>query len=226
MDFATNVLKFFSQLEIEEKLPKGVEVLNPYKSGLAMKLSTKFYQKYYPDNEKRTFLIGINPGRLGSGLTGIGFTDPVNLADYCGIESSLDKKHELSSRFIYQMINSLGGVNQFYRKFYFTSVSPLGFVKDGKNLNYYDIPELQVKLEKFIVSSMKKQIEFGAHTTAYSLGMGKNIAYLNQLNKKHCLFETIVPLPHPRWIMQYRLRRLEEFIELYSGHLSPFMEKA
>ncbi|RMF23421.1 MAG: DUF4918 domain-containing protein, partial [Bacteroidetes bacterium] len=29
------------------------------------------------------------------------------------------------------------------------------------------------------------------------------------------LFERIVPLPHPRWVMQYRRKRLSEFVEAY-----------
>ncbi|MGB3465178.1 MAG: hypothetical protein WBA74_07910, partial [Cyclobacteriaceae bacterium] len=49
----------------------------------------------------------------------------------------------------------------------------------------------------------------------YSLGQGKNIKYLEYLNKKYQLFGEIVPLPHPRWILQYRRKRKDEFLDLY-----------
>ena len=131
----------------------------------------------------------------------------------------MPKKSELSSRFVYEMINALHGPKDFYRRFYITSVCPIGFIKEGKNLNYYDIKELQEVLESYMIEELKKQINFGAAPKAYSLGMGKNIAYLNKINKTHHLFESIEPLPHPRWIMQYRLKRKQEFIELYQEKL-------
>ena len=32
-------------------------------------------------------------------------------------------------------------------------------------------------------------------------------------------FERILPLPHPRWVMQYRRKRKEEFVGQYLGVL-------
>lgn len=215
MTYAQKILEYYESLSVPQQLPEGVEVLYPFDSSEVNAILKTFYNKYFNDNGRRTFLIGINPGRFGGGSTGIPFTDPVRLKEELSIENNFDPKQELSSRFIYTMINAIGGPEVFYRNFYFTSVSPLGFVKDGKNLNYYDIPALQQSLETYIVEEMKKQIEFGAGDIAFSLGMGKNIAYLNKLNAKHKLFKEIVPLPHPRWVMQYRLKRLDEFVLEY-----------
>lgn len=219
MTFGEKVIEFYEQLNAPQKLPNKVETLFPFTDDKVMEAVRIYNHKYFNDTNKRTFLIGINPGRLGSGTTGIPFTDPIRLKSELDIDNTFDPKQELSSNFIYQMIAAAGGPEKFYAQNYFTSVSPVGFVMDGKNLNYYDIKELEEALEPYIVSEMKKQLEFGAKPVAYSLGMGKNIAYLKKLNTKHHFFESIEPLPHPRWVMQYRLKRIQEFIDLYLSKL-------
>ncbi|MEX2335948.1 MAG: uracil-DNA glycosylase family protein [Fulvivirga sp.] len=220
MTYAQKILQYYNTLAIPEKLPQEVEVLYPFNRQDVNSILQEFYNKYFSDNRNRTFLIGINPGRFGGGITGIPFTDPVRLIEELEINNKFEPKQELSSRFIYQMIDAIGGPKIFYQNFYFTSVSPLGFVKNGKNLNYYDIPALKSSLEEYIVAEMKKQLAFGANKIAFSLGMGQNIAYLRKLNARHRLFDEIIPLPHPRWIMQYRLKRLDEFVQHYASQLS------
>ena len=217
--FAHQVMSFYSQLKTAPEVPAGVEVLYPHHHPAAWSAMDRFYRKYYNDSNHRTFLIGINPGRLGAGTTGIPFTDPIRLKEKCGVDNTFEPKPELSSRFIYHMMEALGGVQRFYNRFYFTSVSPLGFTCRGKNLNYYDSKELQQIWEPFMVDSLKEQIKFGASPRAFSLGQGKNQKYLDYLNLKNQLFEEIIPLPHPRWVMQYRLKRLDEFVQLYGQKL-------
>ena len=215
MTFGEKVVDYYSSIDIPTGLPDGVDVLYPFGNQEVLDLVKAFNLKYYSGEHARTFLIGINPGRFGGGATGIPFTDPIRLQEVLNIPNGMDKKAELSSRYIYDVIDRYGGPEPFYNDCYFTSVSPIGFVKDGKNLNYYDIKELQESLESYMVSELKKQIAFGANPVAYSLGMGKNIAFLKLLNKKHHLFDDIRALPHPRWVMQYRLKRKEEFIEQF-----------
>jgi len=219
MTYGNKIIDFYKSLEPPTKLPKGVEILYPYKSPEVIETVEKFYTKYYNDTNQRVFLIGINPGRFGGGSTGIPFTDPVRLQEDLSIKNDFDKRSELSSNFIYQMISKLGGPKAFYGKFYITSVCPVGFTKDGKNLNYYDIKSMQDKLEGYMVDHLKKQMTFGHHPIAYSLGKGKNLKYLKWLNDKYQLFEKVKPLPHPRWVMQYRLKRLDEFIDQYKTEL-------
>lgn len=221
MTFGEKVINFYKKLQAPENLPEGVDTLFPFESEVVNLIVEKFNQKYFNDYNPRTFLIGINPGRLGSGVTGIPFTDPIRLEEILGIENNLDKKQELSSNFIYQMIEHLGGADHFYSNFYFTSVSPVGFTKEGKNLNYYDIKDLQDNLEDYMVSTLKEQIQFGAKPIAYSLGKGKNIAYLKELNKKYKLFEKVEALPHPRWVMQYRLKKLPQILDQFKTTLLP-----
>ena len=216
MTFADHVLKFFQQLTIGSQLPTTIEVLNPYEDKQIFELCQQFYKKYYEDNHERILILGINPGRHGGGLTGIPFTDPLKLEKYCGIANSLQKKSELSADFIYTMINAYGGPLQFYEKFYFSSVSPLGFTMDGKNLNYYDIKELQASLREFIVHSLCRTLTFGINTSVcYCLGEGENFKFLNRLNTELQLFTKIIPLAHPRFIMQYRRKKVNEYVGEY-----------
>jgi hypothetical protein len=73
------------------------------------------------------------------------------------------------------------------------------------NYNYYDSKALTKAVEPFIIEKLKEQISFGADTDlAYCLGTGKNFKYLEQLNQQHHFFKTIIPLEHPRYIMQYK----------------------
>jgi hypothetical protein len=216
VNFSQKYFNFIDRVDFPRSLPHGVEILNPFKVPETYLLSKSFYDKYYADKNPRLFLIGINPGRFGAGVTGVPFTDPIMLEEKCGIENDLAKRQELSSVFVYETVEAFGGVEAFYSKVFFTSVSPLGFVKDGVNLNYYDIPEVRDFLEPYMVKSLKHQIEIGGITKiAFSMGKGQNIKYLNFLNKKYRLFDDIQPLPHPRWVMQYRLRRKQEFIDEY-----------
>ncbi|MCK5371703.1 MAG: DUF4918 family protein [Cyclobacteriaceae bacterium] len=221
MTFQEKYFDFIDHLDFPKSLPHEVEILNPFKVEQTYTLSKTFYKKYYSDNNRRLFLIGINPGRFGAGVTGVPFTDPVRLESKCGIENNLGKRQELSSVFVYEMIETFGGVNAFYSRVFFTSVSPLGFVKDGVNLNYYDIPEVREYLEPYMVNSLRQQIALGAvGKVAFSMGKGQNFKYLKYLNKKYQLFDKVEPLPHPRWVMQYRLKRKAEFIHEYISKIS------
>jgi len=48
---------------------------------------------------------------------------------------------------------------------------------------------------------------------------GLNEKFLHYLNDRHQLFDEIIPLSHPRWVMQYRLKRKDEFIGEYLERL-------
>lgn len=215
-NFSDKVLNFYSNLKINVELPDDVSVMDPYGNEDVIKVVVAFYEKYYADAKRRTMILGINPGRFGAGITGIPFTDPVQLEQKCKIRNNFDKKPELSSIFIYQMIEAFGSIKKFYKQFYISSISPLGFVKDGKNMNYYDAKTLQNILQDFILESIQKQIDFGTkQDVCYCLGQGKNYKYLNDLNKEHHFFEKIIPLAHPRYILQYKRKFVDRYINEY-----------
>lgn len=213
LKFSERVLSFYQSLKITGNLPNGIFVMNPYQSEEVMEVCKTFYNKYYDDARGRRLILGINPGRFGAGVTGIPFTDPVRLEKVCGIENQFDKRAELSSDFIYRLIDQMGGPDHFYSHFYIGAVSPLGFVKNGKNFNYYDSRDLMHKLKKFIVQSIVDQVGLGISSRkCYCLGQGKNYEYLKYLNNDIKLFSEIVPLPHPRWVMQYRRKQMKKII--------------
>lgn len=214
--FAEQVLQFISQLQFTAKIPAGIEVMHPFKEADTMKVCKSFYNTFYSGHQPRRMIIGINPGRFGGGVTGIPFTDPIRLKNECGIDNNWPAKQELSSVYVYEMIKAYGGPSLFYRHFYITAVSPLGFTKDNKNLNYYDDKKLETAIRPFVIDCFRKQFSFGIERdTAFCLGDGKNFQYLSKLNKEEKLFDTIVPLSHPRFIMQYKLKKKEEYIERY-----------
>ncbi len=221
MNFADNVLNFLLNLQLPFKLPKDVEVLDAHQHKDVQQACASFYKKYYNDYNKRHLLVGINPGRFGGGVTGTPFTDPIRLEKVCGIVNDFQKKQELSSVFIYDMIEAFGGAGKFYKKFYISAVSPLGFVKHGKNLNYYDDKILLQKIESFVIDCMQQQIAFGLKTdVCFCIGEGENLKYLQKLNALHKWFDKIESLSHPRFVMQYRLKRKAEFIQQYINKLS------
>jgi hypothetical protein len=208
------ILKFYEALKLEIKLPEGIEIINPYQSQEVIEVCKTFYSKYYNDTKGRRLILGINPGRFGAGITGIPFTDPIRLEKECGIKNSFGKRPELSSEFIYSLINSMGGPEHFYSHYFIGAVSPLGFLKDGKNFNYYDSKELTKALKPFIIKSLVDQIGCGVNSKkCYCLGQGKNFEYLSMLNDELKLFSQIVPLPHPRWVMQYRRKAKEQILD-------------
>ena len=220
MTFADHILRFTKDLSFPFQLPDEIEVMNPFIDNYTMKVCKTFYEKYYSDQNKRVMIIGINPGRFGGGVTGIPFTDPIRLQNNCGIENEWLQRQELSSLFIYEVINSFGGTNAFYKKFYITAVSPLGFTRHNKNLNYYDDKNLEKDIKSFVVDCMNKQLQFGIdRTAAYCLGDGKNYKYLFKLNEEQKFFKKIIALSHPRFIMQYKLKKKNEYIKLYLRHL-------
>lgn len=220
MQLSTNILSFLKNLDLNISLPDHVEVMNPFKEKSTFAICKKFYQQYYSDNNPRRLILGINPGRFGGGITGIPFTDPIHLKNICGIENSLQKKKELSAVFIYEMIAAFGGAEKFYGEFYISSTSPLGFIKHNKNMNYYDDKKLEESLKDFIIECINLQLKFGMKTDiVYCFGEGKNFLYLEKLNKEQKFFGQIIPLPHPRFIMQYKLKKKQEYIDYYIRYL-------
>lgn len=219
--FGEKVIRFYEKLDVKALLPRGVGVMRPFDNPESADIASQFYRKFYSDSSPRTFIIGINPGRFGGGVTGIPFTDPVKLEKYCGIYNNFPPKTELSADFIYQVIDALGGAGEFYSRYYFTSVSPLGFTRDGVNMNYYDDKQLFSSLSPFLAGWLREQLDFGSERSrCICLGSGKNLKFLQKLNQENGFFTEIQVLDHPRFIMQYKRRFVEKYIESYRSILS------
>jgi hypothetical protein len=221
LTFADKVLAFTRQLEFHDPLPAGIRMMNPFRENQqAETIASAFYRKFYGDHRPRYLILGINPGRFGGGVTGIPFTDTKRLTDQCGIAHTGRSTHEPSSVFVYDVIAAYGGPARFYADFYINSVCPLGFTKfgpDGKevNYNYYDSKALQASVYDFMIASLRRQVEFGVHReVCFSLGL-RNAAFLEKINAQYGFFKEIVPLEHPRFVMQYQLKRKQEYVDKY-----------
>jgi hypothetical protein len=222
--FAERVLAFYRELEPPRLRGTGVKAMYPYESASVWATASVFYRTFFADSNDRVFILGINPGRFGAGTSGVTFTDGVTLTQY-GIDNDLPRRRELSAEFIQAVITRWGGPVPFYRSFFVTAVSPIGFTKDGLNYNYYDSPALLAAVEPFILATLWQQIAIGARRhAAIVLGTGRNYQYLSRLNAEHRFFESIVPLEHPRFIMQYRRKRVDEFVEKYVRVLRETLE--
>lgn len=220
--FADHVIQFNKSLRFEGKLPPGIRIMNPFREQPhIIDVMQQFYKKFYDDTNGRQLILGINPGRLGSGATGVPFSDTKRLAEECGIHINGFKTHEPSSVFVYDVIHAYGGVAAFYSDFYISSVCPLGFTADsanGKvvNYNYYDSKELTAAVHDLIVTSVRKQLDFGiSRKVCYCMGTGKNVTFLQALNEREHFFEQIVPLEHPRFVMQYKLKTKQVYVDKY-----------
>ena len=215
MAFAEMIINFYRSLE-PPRLPKGIEILFPQENKEVMKVVETFFCKFYNDTKPRHLIFGINPGRFGAGTTGVNFTAPKQLKEFCGIDHCFKSQTELSAEFIYESIQAYGGVKKFYANYFITSVSPLGFLKNGLNLNYYDDKKLQTIATPFIINSIQKQISLGFKTDfCICIGGDKNLKFFSALNQEYEFFDEIVPLPHPRFIMQYRRKQKESYVHQY-----------
>ena len=225
MTLAKKIIEFNQSLKLEAELPPNIRVMNPFvENSQALTTSSAFYRKFYNDNHPRKLILGINPGRLGAGLTGIPFTDTKRL-EICGLELPNVKTYEPSAVFVYEVIEAYGGVKAFYDDFYINSVCPLGFViidKKGKekNYNYYDSKALQNAVKEFIIESIETQLDFGLdRTVGFCFGTGKNYKYLKALNDEKKFFDKVIPLEHPRYVMQYKYKEKAKYVERFLAKL-------
>ena len=118
------------------------------------------------------------------------------------------------------------GPKAFYANYFIGSVCPLGFVKDGKNINYYDDKLLQEAVEPFIIDSIERQLLLPVNRDrCLCIGGEKNFRYLSGLNQRFRWFNQIIPLPHPRFIMQYKSKSKQFYIDKYVSAFHDAMKK-
>ena len=219
--FADRIKAFNRKLKFTGALPPGIAVLNPFANATTLHYADHFYEGFYSDDNLRTPILGINPGRHGGGLTGVPFTDWKRLRDACGISVPAElSSHEQSSEFVYRYIAALGGPAEFYRQFYISSLCPLGFVREKAperwvNYNYYDDPALYAAAEPFIIRTLTEQIALGLRTEECFVMGVKNFQFFNKLNDVHRFFDTLIELPHPRYIVQYRRKAMDTYLAQY-----------
>ncbi len=225
MTFAEQVLQFNDYISHQSLvIPAGFKIINPFvenQKEQVKKVTSAFYQKYYNDANSRRIILGSSPARRGTAITGVPFEDAKHLQNETGIYIDKFFINQSSSGFLYDVIEKYGGCEKFYSDFYMNFVCPLGIVRINSNnkwvnCNYYEDKKLQENLYPFIISAIEKQIGFGIDTSVcYCIGSGENYDFLSKINKEYKFFNTIIPLEHPRFIMQYNSNKKDIFIEKY-----------
>lgn len=220
-NLSNKIIEFNQNLSYNGELPHGFKVMNPFLDlPETMEVMKEFYKKFYNDNKKRRFIIGINPSRKGAGITGVPFTDTKRLEKVCGIKMKSVRTHEVSSVFLYDVILEYSGAAEFYKDFYINSPFPLAIIRKANNgnwvnANYYDDKTLFEMTKDFMIESLKQHIALGLDTSeVYILGK-KNAKFIEKLNQEANLFDKMVVLDHPRYIQQYKFKERELYIDEY-----------
>lgn len=217
--------RFLSNVNLS--VPDGFKIINPFckDSREIYQAIETFYHQFYDDHKKRRMILGSSPARRGTAITGIPFEDDQHLQNQTGIHIDGFHVNKSSSNFLYDVMDSYGGTDKFYNDFYMNFVCPLGIVRINSkgrevNCNYYENKELQQTLYDFIIETIKMQIEFNIdRSVCYCIGSGKNYEFLKEINEKYCFFDKIIPLEHPRFIMQYHSKEKEYYLDKYVNAL-------
>ncbi|MDD2607368.1 SMUG2 DNA glycosylase family protein [Lascolabacillus sp.] len=219
--FVDRVIFFNQELVFKGNLPDNFQVINPFiDNPETMVVMSRFYHKYYNDNKQRRLILGINPSRKGAGVTGVPFTDTKRLATVCGIEMKSAHTHEVSSVFVYDMIEAYGGPERFYSDFYINSPFPLAIIRETKdgswlNANYYDDSLLFEMVKEFMIESLKKHIDLGLDCSEVFVLGKKNAVFIEKLNREEKMFDKLTVLEHPRYIQQYKSKERDLYIDKY-----------
>lgn len=82
-----------------------------------------FWSRYYGNELPREVICGLNPGRLGAGLTGVPFTDFQTLSRWL---PGIDRRDSEPSAQFFAKVAEAVGVEAFFRRFYVTNISAVG----------------------------------------------------------------------------------------------------
>jgi hypothetical protein len=217
---ADKVIAFNKSIKYSGDLPDGFAVLNPFfDNPETLVVMERFYKKFYDDNDQRKFIVGINPSRHGAGVTGVPFTDTKRLKSHSEIEMKSAHTHEISSVYLYSVIDEFGGTEKFYKEFFINSPFPLAIIRNQKgswlNANYYDDKKLFEAVKPFMVKSLKEFITLGLDTSEVFILGKKNATFIEKINREEKLFGKMTVLEHPRYIQQYKSKEKEMYIDKY-----------
>ena len=175
-----------------------------------------FWRKYYGGAVPRVVLCGINPGRHGARNTGIPFLDFQSLSQ---LIPGIDRQdNERTAGFFFQVVRQFG-VEAFFHSFYVTNVASVGFIRDGKNLNYTELPASALEV---VERNFLQEMEIVQPTHVISLG-----EVVQQTVRKllPASVDCSMRLPHPSWITTYRGKEMDEWVARYLAVLEKFRQQ-
>lgn len=191
-------------LEFFDEISRNIEVNNLLKNegvsilpgfNLNILQVRNFYRKYYRNsNTSRVVLCGINPGKKGTGKTGIPFIDSVS-ASYLLPNVEKEDKWEPSSEFIFSVIKEIGFKN-FFNNLYLTNISWFGFIKDNKNHNYSELPSY---LPDIFTSNFIEEMRIVKPKIIIPLSKDVERTLKEMKEAKRIDFDIAPRLNHPRW---------------------------
>lgn len=174
-----------------------------------------FWRTYYGGAVPRVVLCGINPGRHGAGKTGIPFLDFQSLSQ---LISGIDRQDsERTAGFFFQVVRQFG-VEAFFHSFYVTNVASVGFIRDGKNLNYNELPASALEV---VERNLIQEMEIIQPTHVISLGECVQQAVRKLLPVS---VDCSMRLPHPSWITTYRAKETDKWAAHYLDVLEKFRQ--
>ncbi|MDR0897048.1 MAG: SMUG2 DNA glycosylase family protein [Oscillospiraceae bacterium] len=165
-----------------------------------------FYHQHYSDTHPRRLILGSSPARRGSAQSGIPFVDDAPRP---------------ASAFLADVIAGCGGEEAFYKQFLMDFLCPLALVRTTAqrrevNANYYESTALQQALTPLMLAHLQGLIALGIdRSVCFCIGSGENFRFLSQINAAQGFFERLVPLEHPRFIMQYHAAQRGVYLEKY-----------
>ena len=168
--------------------------MNPFLDNRDYEGDSEFYQSIIVITGRR-FIIGINPSHNRQGYRCTIYRYK-RLESSCGIRMESARTHEVSSVFVYDMIETYGGTESFYNDFYINSPFPLAIIRESKdgnwlNANYYDDPKLFKMVKGFMIESLKKHIDLGLDTSEVFILGKKNADFIAKLNAEEKMFDKL-----------------------------------
>jgi hypothetical protein len=197
----------------------AAKALSAYATRADQRYFIPFARNFYAGSASRTVVLGINPGRRGSGLTGVPFTDGQSLAVECGIDNDFRETRELTSQFVYRVVRHAGGTRAFFNRVFLSAIYPYCLTVAGKNANYYDLLDRQPLLELVLHSLRSHRQLPNVSSRLVVVGQGRHLDLIRAVNDVHCVFDEITALPHPRFIVQYNRPKIEDFVAQYASAL-------
>jgi hypothetical protein len=221
-----DILNFLRDLErgryrrvLRRLQSEGISIITDFSD--AREWMERFYDRYVVPYEPQIVICGINPGRFGSGRCGVPFLDFRALNELIGDTGREDS--EKSARFFYAVVKHFGP-ELFYSTFYVTNVSWLGFTKDGRNINYYRLPE---DIQAVILDQFVYEMDLVNPTHIISTGreVERTLASLKASGRIRA--DVGLRLRHPRWcgIDRNRAAGLREYVELLGRFIGPGMRE-
>ncbi|MDR0929985.1 MAG: SMUG2 DNA glycosylase family protein [Oscillospiraceae bacterium] len=165
-----------------------------------------FYSQYYNDDHPRRLILGSSPAHRGSAQSGIPF---------------VDDSPRPSATFLNEVIAACGGSDAFYGKYLMDFLCPVALVRTNErgrevNANYYESKALQAALTPLMLAHLRGLMGLGIdRSVCFCIGSGENFRFLAHLNAAEGFFECVVPLEHPRFIMQYHANQRDIYFEKY-----------